>query len=69
MTTERWCCDGLCNENQGRGGCPRIRPLPAADDIWERLTTAETARMVFWVALAFCGFVGLVAFLISRFVK
>jgi hypothetical protein len=30
--TSRQCCDGRCNDNQGRGGCPRvpeIMPKPA----------------------------------------
>lgn len=22
--TSRHCCDGRCNDNQGRGGCPRV---------------------------------------------
>jgi hypothetical protein len=22
--TSRQCCDGRCNDNQGRGGCPRV---------------------------------------------
>jgi hypothetical protein len=29
---ERTCCDGRCNDNQGRGGCPRVpesMPRPA----------------------------------------
>lgn len=24
MNTDRFCCDGKCNDNQGRGGCPRL---------------------------------------------
>jgi hypothetical protein len=22
MSADRFCCDGICNERQGRGGCP-----------------------------------------------
>ena len=24
MTRDRYCCDGLCNERQGRGACPNV---------------------------------------------
>lgn len=28
---ERFCCDGRCAENQGRGTCPRIDKQPKSD--------------------------------------
>jgi hypothetical protein len=28
MTRDRYCCDGLCNDSQGRGTCPAMLIVP-----------------------------------------
>lgn len=34
LTTERFCCDGRCNERQGRGGCPRHMVSEPSSRFW-----------------------------------
>lgn len=48
MTQERWCCDGRCRENQGRGTCPANPPKPERGSWW--LTVALVT--IPWIALA-----------------
>lgn len=46
---ERFCCDGVCNENQGRGGCPRF---------CSRVENVPSPTFPMQVSeLAICGFV------------
>lgn len=64
---ERYCCDGLCNEYQGRGGCPAVRarlPLP------DRLLFTTPARL--WPTperVAICVVVACLAFGAFVFLK
>jgi hypothetical protein len=37
---DRYCCDGLCNENQGRGDCPEAQE--------SRRAAQGIARLAFW---------------------
>jgi hypothetical protein len=55
--TSRQCCDGRCNDNQGRGGCPRVpesmpKPapqIPRVRFVPERQCNPLIARAVCWL--------------------
>ena len=57
---ERYCCDGKCNDNQGRGGCPAVK---LDHDLYRddgRLTLAECAA-IRWIVVGVIAFWGILA--------
>jgi hypothetical protein len=53
LGNERYCCDGKCNDNQGRGTCPANQdagePLNKEERRFVRLTAV--VAFTFWVCL------------------
>lgn len=56
MTQERYCCDGGCNENQGRGACPSYRNPPTETE-WLRVDLLCAVLLVSVVGAIALGWV------------
>lgn len=66
MSNERYCCDGRCNENQGRGECPRVRSSPPAPMASSQVdedapSTSPGFRFVLVAVAIFAAAVGVLA--------
>jgi hypothetical protein len=66
--TSRLCCDGRCNDNQGRGGCPRIpESMPRAH---HKESVESLSKFAGWVAFIFIfGWAALYPLGLLRFIE
>lgn len=53
MSPTRYCCDGKCNEHQGRGGCPALDQGLTTDS---DPTDVEMRRIWIGLAVTLCVF-------------
>ena len=58
--TERFCCDGKCNANQGRGSCPRFQQESQQDSLtvgeWLDLGAAVVVGFITFCALVYLAY-------------
>lgn len=59
MKPDRYCCDGLCNENQGRGGCPARDESMSAE---ARLTRSENRQILAGIVVAVCVWAAVIGY-------
>lgn len=57
MSADRYCCDGICNENQGRGGCPARPNLDAGEPLSQEGSNFFTKVTV----TAFIALIGIIS--------